>query len=519
MGSPLYEGTALGNFFQSIPKGPWINVRDFGAQGNGTTDDTTAIQAAMDAGGAIVFPTGDYKVTATLLFKQSSTALIGQGADNSYGGPASRLSWAGPPSSTFVGCNGATAFVGLYISRMLFDANNIDGTKCLNASLFAESCRVRDNVFNMHGSNSRGIYAIANSVGTAPYYCEFADNDFYGSCNGTTVTGSVGIYFDRLLVGGVWWGPNANHIHGGRFSALDQGIWIRAGADNVIDCFNGESNIVDHIRLGDPTADATGTVSSSTKQVVTCTGTPFTANAANSAGAKHVGSVTQYGEVQSNTASAVTMLTPFSTIPVASDTISLWYTACSRNFIRAYRTEGAAGCNGLTIYPGAFGTIVEGSTVQSLGGGKTILSYVGFASEKLNAENWKDPVAIPFMCASVPTNSTLELGAEGGPTRVPILGAWQVVGILAKLDGNITAGSLSIWIQDNGGNVNSAADLILDSNSDQTQGGSNAVRYFPPEYIISAGRSRYFGLSITTSAAFAPITLNLNITVLLQNRG
>lgn len=42
------------------------SVKDFGAVGDGVADDTTAIQAALDAGGDIYFPAGRYKVTAQL---------------------------------------------------------------------------------------------------------------------------------------------------------------------------------------------------------------------------------------------------------------------------------------------------------------------------------------------------------------------------------------------------------------------------------------------------------------------
>jgi hypothetical protein len=46
-----------------------INVKDYGATGNGTTDDTAAIQNAINAlpnGGAVWFPTGLYKITSTI---------------------------------------------------------------------------------------------------------------------------------------------------------------------------------------------------------------------------------------------------------------------------------------------------------------------------------------------------------------------------------------------------------------------------------------------------------------------
>ena len=43
--------------------GSSANVKDFGATGDGTTDDTVAIQLALDSGaGTIVFPDGTYLV-------------------------------------------------------------------------------------------------------------------------------------------------------------------------------------------------------------------------------------------------------------------------------------------------------------------------------------------------------------------------------------------------------------------------------------------------------------------------
>ena len=47
----------------SMITGAPANVLDYGAVGNGTTDDTAAIQAALDANTCIVFPPGTYLVT------------------------------------------------------------------------------------------------------------------------------------------------------------------------------------------------------------------------------------------------------------------------------------------------------------------------------------------------------------------------------------------------------------------------------------------------------------------------
>jgi hypothetical protein len=70
----------LANRFADI-----LNVKDFGAVGDGTTDDTAAIQAAITSaqtsGGRIVFlPNGSYKITSELLISNSGVYLQGEGA-------------------------------------------------------------------------------------------------------------------------------------------------------------------------------------------------------------------------------------------------------------------------------------------------------------------------------------------------------------------------------------------------------------------------------------------------------
>ncbi|MEY9848652.1 glycosyl hydrolase family 28-related protein [Streptacidiphilus sp. MAP5-3] len=58
----------------------WFNVLDYGATGNGVTDDTTAIQTAINAvpssGGTVVFPAGTYK-TSSVLVARSNLILEG----------------------------------------------------------------------------------------------------------------------------------------------------------------------------------------------------------------------------------------------------------------------------------------------------------------------------------------------------------------------------------------------------------------------------------------------------------
>jgi hypothetical protein len=63
-----------------------FNVKDYGAVGNGSTDDTAAIQAAVNAaiaGGTVLFPTGFYRVTSTITV---TLPILLQGTTAGYDG-------------------------------------------------------------------------------------------------------------------------------------------------------------------------------------------------------------------------------------------------------------------------------------------------------------------------------------------------------------------------------------------------------------------------------------------------
>ncbi|MGL4317112.1 MAG: glycosyl hydrolase family 28-related protein [Pseudomonas sp.] len=81
------------------------SVKDYGAVGNGVSDDTSAIQAAETAvaaagGGILIFPPGNYLITRTIN-KQSSNVLwlgAGKGAEHDAGAgedSASSITWGG----------------------------------------------------------------------------------------------------------------------------------------------------------------------------------------------------------------------------------------------------------------------------------------------------------------------------------------------------------------------------------------------------------------------------------------
>lgn len=68
---------ALTKVTYSMIEGNAVSVTDFGAVGDGVTNDTAAIQAAIDSNNAVIFPTGVYLISSNITLK-SGARLIGQ---------------------------------------------------------------------------------------------------------------------------------------------------------------------------------------------------------------------------------------------------------------------------------------------------------------------------------------------------------------------------------------------------------------------------------------------------------
>jgi hypothetical protein len=90
------------------PCNSWLNVKNYGAAGNGTTDDTAALQATIDAYNSathsvVYLPAGTYKISAPLtIFNQNGFSFYGVS-------PASvTIQWAGATGGTMFECIGTT---------------------------------------------------------------------------------------------------------------------------------------------------------------------------------------------------------------------------------------------------------------------------------------------------------------------------------------------------------------------------------------------------------------------------
>lgn len=216
-----------------------VSVKDFGAVGDGTTDDTTAIQAAINASTNVYIPAGTYKVTATLVLQSPNANKMSviTGAGFGY----TTLNWAGSTSGSVI-TNSARSFV--KIEDIAFVNTVAIGTtvaiqstggfqdstfrSCLfygfqygiqMGSLVSSDCFFTNIETNVFYSCYYGIYMGGTTTGTSPcnsnwinknsmtnctygIYCiaggttnDFSFNDFEGTGNGIYLIG-----YDNTLI-------------------------------------------------------------------------------------------------------------------------------------------------------------------------------------------------------------------------------------------------------------------------------------------------------------------------------
>ena len=105
-----------------------FNVKDYGAVGDGTTDDTAAIQAAVDAseadktngGGVVYFPAGTYLISATLTIDEENVQFVGEGRSSIIKAAADLL----PMIDVGASSGAQTANAGNVIHNLAIDLNS-----------------------------------------------------------------------------------------------------------------------------------------------------------------------------------------------------------------------------------------------------------------------------------------------------------------------------------------------------------------------------------------------------------
>jgi hypothetical protein len=159
-----------------------VSVKDFGAVGDGVTNDTAAIQAAINAnlnGGEIYFPPGTYKITSTLSKPQSfvGPSLIGAGWDCTTFNYSTIT--AGTPCLYIQGGSGALSSI--TIEGIAFQGRN-DGSTGTTGIFIDGQCGVLINRCRFL-TNYFGIEFFNKTLGSFTEFCVADYCDFTEACS------------------------------------------------------------------------------------------------------------------------------------------------------------------------------------------------------------------------------------------------------------------------------------------------------------------------------------------------
>jgi len=165
----------------------YVNVKNYGAEGDGSTDDTTAINAArtaaQTAGGNLYFPVGTYLVStdAALTLTSGNVNLIGDGSSTIIKAADSA------DLATLIASTGGQ----LTIRDMVLDGNRAGGGTSSTTSYVLFSSTARFKAVNVEVKNGYRVGVFVGDNTTSPTDVLFRDCWIHD--NGGLAAGGIGV--------------------------------------------------------------------------------------------------------------------------------------------------------------------------------------------------------------------------------------------------------------------------------------------------------------------------------------
>lgn len=192
-----------------------VSVKDFGAVGDGVTNDTAAIQAAVNAvgtagGGTVYFPAGTYLVSATIAVNYSNVYLRGEGMWN-----------------TLITRNSSA-----FSDTILFQGGGSDATLLLNVGITDIGIRTT-------GLMSSGAHLQLDGVARFEINSVYAEN---GYINLLFKAATAGVITNTYTLGTNLYGGSGTNRAYVQFTNSAGGYTKKDCGDVFVDNFNWRSN-------------------------------------------------------------------------------------------------------------------------------------------------------------------------------------------------------------------------------------------------------------------------------------
>lgn len=249
--------------------GDVVSVKDFGAVGDGITNDTAAIQAAITyaastvngaAGKEVLLPTGTYLISSRITLP-NRVGLRGANGRGTVIKPHSSFA----DSYMFHAVNGTSSMFGSYLSDMYIDARGKNMTAVVWSQAWQETCGMYKVVVQFDGTTNYGVY-MSNGYGGAAL-CHFDQCEIFSDSSFATATG---ILVDQIsVVGGFVFHVTNTTIAGSSTNILPSGI--RMVNDSLtVDTYHGEyvTNMVSMSGVGGLSANTLNGSSNAVTSVI-----------------------------------------------------------------------------------------------------------------------------------------------------------------------------------------------------------------------------------------------------------
>jgi hypothetical protein len=199
------NGAGADDYFEATNK-RFANILQFGAKSDGATDNYAVIQAAIDAvefGGLVVVPEGDYAVATTVLINKA-VQFRGTGrANESNEGEGSRLKWTGVAGGTVLQVNdgaAGTSVHGWAISDLTIggNANSADFGIVIGetSGSFLQTIGTLDNVYVNDCADAGILLNTAQNCIFASVHVNGCDGDGFRAAGGSGTANTTLLFSD-----------------------------------------------------------------------------------------------------------------------------------------------------------------------------------------------------------------------------------------------------------------------------------------------------------------------------------